>query len=180
MSSIGPTSQDPMIALAVLLVENDAVLNEIDQQNLEAAREAEREANARELESLHGAADAVARGAWLEGGFRIAGGATSAVALAKGSGASDAKADWQAAQVIGDGVSALAGPVSSLVGEVPRLHAEARARHAAQASDDARYRAEDALDHAEDVDRHANAVLELVQQIERSESEGNLAVLANV
>ena len=57
--SIGIVSGDPTVELAVLMLENAALADEIDREQLEAARQAEERAAAERIAAMHDAADAV-------------------------------------------------------------------------------------------------------------------------
>jgi hypothetical protein len=184
--SIGIVSSDPTIQLAALMLENDAREDEIDRDRMEAARRAEESAAARQVEALHDAADAVARGAWLQGGVTVLGGGISMVGIATtpleapppGTESEELR-DAKLLQSLGATTSSLAGAAGALAGEVPRLHAEARAQRAAQDVTSAGHAMEDARSHAERMDRHSDAVLDLLEKVLDQEAQGNSAVLGN-
>lgn len=188
MSSIGSVSGDPMLGLAVLMLENAERLGELDRQRLEGARQAMEQASAAEIEALHDAADAVARGALVQGGLTLVGGAISCGATLSGAGAThqldtggtaatNPRAD--AALRLGGSLGGLAGPMGALAGEVPRRHAEAEAATARHKSESASFDAEEARNDARASERQADAVLDRVGQILDTEAQGNLAILGN-
>jgi len=168
--SIGIVSGDPTVQLAVLMLENASLADAIDREQLEAARQAEERASADRVAAMHDAADAVAAGAWVQGGLTVLGAGTSIGGVA---------ADTKALDFAGGGASALAEPVGTLFGAVPKLHAEAEAASAADAANRAGYAAEDARSHMARVDQHAGAVVDLVTKILDAEAQGANAVLGN-
>jgi hypothetical protein len=189
MSSIGSVSGDPMVGLAVLMLENAERLGELDRQRLEDARQTMERASAAEIEALHDAADAVARGALVQGGLTFIGGAISFGAAVNGAGATrqlagggsvaaDPKAD--AALGMGNSLGRLAEPMGKLAGEVPQRHAEAEAATARRESERARFDAEEAQNDVRAEERQADAVLDGLAQILDTEAQGSLAILGNV
>jgi hypothetical protein len=154
-------SSNPMLALAELLIDSDYQRAELDRQNLQAAREEQRAAQAREVAALHEAADCVAAGALAEGLFKVAGAGLSAAGEASGS-----------------VLSSLSEEVGKQVGDAPRMHAEARAKQAGYEAEDARLRAEDAREHQQRVAEHSDRILDAAATVMESEHDGNLAILA--
>jgi hypothetical protein len=191
MSSIGPVSGDPMVGLAVLMIENADRLGDLEQQRLDAAREAMERASRAEVEALHDAADAVATGALVQGGLTFVGGAVSCGATLNGAGVTHAvdggvaptNPNANAAQKLGDSLggspSSLAGPMGTLTGEVPRRHAEAEAATFRQQGERASMDAEDARARLRREEQQADAVLNRTGQILEIEAQGNLAILGN-
>jgi hypothetical protein len=188
MSSIGSVSGDPMVGLAVLMLENAERLGELDRQRLNDARQAMDQASAAEIEALHDAADAVARGALVQGGLTFIGGAISFGAACNGAGATrgfpggrteavNPKADLTLR--IGDSVGSLAQPMAALAGNVPSRHAEAEAAKARHESENARFDADEAESDARADERQADVVLDHLGQILDTETQGNLAILGN-
>jgi hypothetical protein len=188
MSSIGSVAGDPMVGLAVLMLENAERLGDLEQQKLDDARRAMERASQAEVEALHDAADAVATGALVQGGLTFVGGAVSCGAVLSGAGATEPTTAGGTAAVspradttlrAGGSLGALAEPMSALTGEVPRRHSEAQAATARQESNRASMDAEDARSGAEREEQQGSAVLERLGQILETESQGNLAILGN-
>jgi hypothetical protein len=188
MSSIGTVSGDPMVELAVLMLENAERLGELERQKLDDARRAMEWASQAEVTALHDAADAVALGALVQGGLTFVGGAVSCGAVLSGAGATQPtsaggtealspRAD--ATLRAGGGLGTLAEPMSALAGEVPRRHADAQAATARQESERASMDAEDARSQAQREDQQSRAVLDRAGQILETASQGNLAILGN-
>jgi hypothetical protein len=161
---------DPMLALAELMINTDHLRSELDRQNLEAARQAQREAMQRQVASLHEAADDVRTGALFEGGAVVLG------ALTTGAGT---LADSKLVHEAGGALHAMASPVGKLAGDAPRMHSEARAKQAEQEAEQAGWRADDARDHRRRVAENSDRTLDRVSQIIESEHAGNFAILAN-
>ena len=164
------TSTDPMLAFAELLINADYARSELDHQNLQAAREEQARAEARQVAALHDAADSVAEGAWVQGAFTVAGSVC---------GGASTLTESNLLQQAGSGLSALAGPAGNLAGTAPRMHAEARAEEASQAAEHARWKADDARDHSRRVAEHSDRILDGVAQVLETEHAGELAILAN-
>jgi hypothetical protein len=188
MSSIGPVSGDPMVGLAVLMLENAERLGELERQKLDDARQAMERTSAAEIEALHDAADAVAMGALVQGGLTFVGGAVSCGAVLSGAGATQSNGNGgtqassptaDAALRLGGSLDGIAAPMGVLAGEVPRRHAEAVAATAHQEGERAGFDAEDARNGARAEERQADAVLDRVGQILDAQAQGNLAVLGN-
>jgi len=166
--SIGIVSGDPTVQLAVLMLENASLARELDREQLESARQAEERASAERIAAMHEAAEAIATGAWVQGGLTVLGAGTSIGGVA---------ADTKSLDFAGGGAMALAEPLGALFGAVPRAHAEAEAASAADAASRAGNVAEDARAHLANVDRHAGAVVDLVTKILDVEADGARAVL---
>lgn len=187
MSSLGPVSGDPMVGLAVLMLDNAERLGDLEQQRFDDARRAMARASAAEVEALHDAADDVATGALVQGGLTALGGAVSCGAALNGAGATvttktgtaPVSVNANAAQGLGNTLSGLAGPMGALAGEVPRRHAEAEAAQARQQTESASMDAEDARNDAHHQEQQADAVLSRVGQILDSDAQSNLAILGN-
>jgi hypothetical protein len=188
MSSIGSVSGDPMVGLAVLMLENAERLGELDRRRLDDARQAMEQASHAEIEALHDAADAVVRGALVQGGLTVVGGAVSFGAVWNGAGATqkngaggtqpvNPRAD--AALRVGGSLGELAEPMGKLAGDVPRLHAEAEAAAARQNGESAAFDADEARNGLLAEERQADAVLDRLGQILDTEAQGNLAILGN-
>jgi hypothetical protein len=189
MSSIGSVSGDPMVGLAVLMLENAERLGELDRQRLNDARQAMEQASAAEIEALHDAADAVARGALVKGGLTLIGGAISFGAAVNGAGATRQLASGGTEAVnpkadlvlrTGNSVGSLAEPMAALAGDVPSRHAEAEAARARHENASARFDADEAQSDARAEERQADAVLDGLGQILDTETQGNLAILGNI
>jgi hypothetical protein len=165
-----PSASDPMLALAELMINTDHVRSELDRQNLEAARQAQREAMQRQVASLHEAADDVKTGAFFEGGAVVLG------ALTTGAGT---LADSKLIHEAGGALHASASPAGKLAGDAPRMHSEAQAKQTEQEAAQAGFRADDALDHRRRVVENSDRTLDRLSQIIESEHAGNLAILAN-
>jgi hypothetical protein len=188
MSNIGSVSGDSTLQLALLMLENAEHLGELDRQRLENARQSMERASAAEIEALHDAADAVAMGAFVQGGMTFIGGAVSCGAVLNGAGATPLASaggtesrspETDAALSIGGNIRDLAGPMSTLAGDVPRRHAETRATMARHQRETASFDAEEAKNSAQDNERQADAVIDRLGQILDTEAQGNLAVLGN-
>jgi hypothetical protein len=173
---------NPMAELAALMVQNDFLRGEIDDQNLRSAREAQQRALAREVHSMHEAADAIRDGAILEGSLAVAGsGVQCAGSFGQVGDTSDSPlSTWRAVESGGKALSDSAEPAGKLVGDVERTHAEARAREARGDGEAAEGRADEARQHRDRVERHRDAVLQLVESTLESEQQTNLAILGNV
>lgn len=187
MSTISSVSGDPMVGLAVLMLENGERLGELDRRRREEARQAMERASAAEIEALHDAADAVATGALVQGGLTVAGGAVSFGAVWNGAGATKPKAGGgteasnpaaDRALRLGGTLGALADPLSRLAGDVPRAHAEAEAAEARHQNERARFDADEAQSDLTAQERQADAVLDRVAQILDTEAQGTLAILS--
>jgi hypothetical protein len=172
--------RDPLLELAVLLVENDFLRAETDDRNLRAAREAERRAMAEEVAAMHDAADAIATQAWVQGGIALASGAAQcAGSIGQIGKPTNEDEVFEALGKGGEGLSGIATPAGMLLGGDEKAHADADAREARNAAEQAGWRSDDAARHRDRVERHTDSVLELVEGTLESEHQGNLAILAN-
>jgi hypothetical protein len=168
------TATDPMLAFAELLINTDYQRAELDRENLQLAREAQREAQAREVAALHAAADDVAIGAVVQGSVALAGAGCSAGAVLLDHGTTAKLVD-----AAGDGLNTLAGTLGKLTGEAPRMHDDARAKRAGYDAEQAGWRADDAREHAQRVADHSDRLLDAAATVMESEHAGKLAILAN-
>lgn len=190
--------------LATLLVHNDFLRAEMDDQNLRAAREAERRAMAEQIAAMRRAADAVVMRALVQGGMAAAGGAMQCASslgqigntkpAAPPPDASDGTEALRCAQEAVDrekcqyrleglgkagcGLSGIAAPAGELLGASEK-RADTDAAQARNAADQAGDRADEAARHRDRVERHTDSVLDLVEGTLDMEHQGNLAILAN-
>ncbi|HEX6767504.1 MAG TPA: hypothetical protein VF103_18525 [Polyangiaceae bacterium] len=167
--------------LASLIVQNDFLRGEVDDQNLRAAREAERRAQEQEIAAMHDAADAVVTGAWVEGlTAAAAGGAQCYASLARiGVESDDERTALDAIDKGGKGLAGIAGPAGALTGDAPKASAEAEAAQARNAAERADASADEAERHHDRVERHTDQVLDAVEGTLNSEHQGNFAILGN-
>jgi hypothetical protein len=190
--------------LAALLVHNDFLRAEIDDQNLRAAREAERRAMAEQIAAMRRAADAVVVKALVQGGMALAGGAmqcasslgqigntkptepppdtsNGAEALRCAQEAVDREKCHYRLEAVGKagcGLSGVAAPAGDLLGASEK-RADTDAAQARNAAEQASDRADEAARHRDRVERHTDSVLDLVEGTLDMEHQGNLAILAN-
>src|SRR5688572_1579200 len=171
---------DPLFALASMLVERDSLRIAIEDQNLRAAREEQRRALEREVELMHEAADHVRVGALVSGGITVVGAGTSA--YLRGLTPTDRVAAKEIKAMIcgADGFAERAKSAGALFGEAARADGEADAKQAAARGSDAAARAEEALSHRERVERVLERSLDTLDQTLEADSQGNLAIIANV
>jgi hypothetical protein len=156
--------------LATLIVQNDFLRGEVDDQNLRAAREAERRAQEQEIAAMHDAADAISTGAWVQGLTAAAAGSTQCYASVERIDALDKG---------GKGLAGMAEPVGALVGDAPKARADANAAQARNAASRADARADEADQHRARVERQTDHVLDLVEGTLESQHQGNFAILGN-
>jgi hypothetical protein len=170
---------DPMIELAALLIQTDFLRSELDAESLRAAREAERRANAAEIDAMRRAADAIEVQAWVSGGLAAVGGAAQCAGSVSQVG-SETVTKWEKGLETGGGAAlAVAEPAGQLTGGVAKARADtdaAQARHAAEAASS---RASEAERHRERVLDRADSVLELAEAVLETEQQGNFAILGN-
>lgn len=173
---------NPMAELATLMVQNDFLRGEIDDHNLRAAREAQQRALAREVRSMHEAADAIRDGAILQGALSVAGGAAQCAGSTGqvGDTPNTPYSGWRPVEAGGIALSKSAEPAGDLVGDATRAHAEARAREARGDGEAAESRADEARQHRDRVERHTDTVLQLIESTLEGEQQTNLAILGNV
>jgi hypothetical protein len=171
---------DPLFALASMLVERDSLRIAIEDQNLRAARDEQRRALEQEVELLHEAADHVRVGALVSGGITVVGAGTSAYLRGLTPANRAAAREIDAATKGADGFTELAKPAGALFGDAARADAEADAKQAAARGSDAAARAEDARRHRERVEGVLERSLDTLDQTLESDSQGNLAIIANV
>jgi hypothetical protein len=192
--------------LATLLVHNDFVRAEADEQNLRAAREAERRAMNEQIRAMRRAADAAFVSALVQGGMAAAGGAmqcASSLGLigntkpADGDCATDTPLGatfasrtqddvdremcahrLEAMGKAGCALGAISAPAGALLGTAEK-RADVDAAQARNAAERADARADDAARHRDRVERHTDAVLDLVEGTLDSEQQGHFAILAN-
>jgi len=174
------SAASPMVQLAELMLNADEARAQADEDALRAARDAQQQALQSQVEALHDAADDVRVGAWVEGGAALAGGLMTATAHLetplgeKPAGAMAALLD--SGQVLGQ----MASPLGRELGEAPSMDAQANAKQAEAEGADAGTRAEMANRHHERVRDDQDRVIATLQDILESESQGNLALIANV
>jgi hypothetical protein len=167
--TISIVSSDPTIQLVAMMIERDAEQDVNDAERLAGARRAEYEAGREQVEAMHRAADAVATGAWIEGGITVVGGAVSVGGIA---------GDSKSLEAAGASTSSLAESVGRLHGEVAELLASADAERARQIAQQASHRGEGARSHMESTDRHSETVTNLLERIVEERAQGNAAVLS--
>jgi hypothetical protein len=171
---------DPMLELAALLVESDFARAEMDQENLRAAREAERRAMNAEIAAMRRAADFIELEAWVQGGIALAGGAAQCAGHVSQATSHAASTPWEAGlQHGGAAAASIAAPAGHLVGGVSKAQADTDAAHARNAAERSGSRAEEAERHLERVRDHTERVLELVEGAIETEQQGNFAILGN-
>jgi hypothetical protein len=175
------SSTDPMVRLAELMLNADEARAKSDEDALRAARQAQQQALREELDALHEAADDVRVGAWVEGAATVAGGTMAATAYAE-----TPVADLEPTHALaalrksGEALEKMAAPLGRELGEAPSMDARADAKQAEQEGADAATRAELANRHHERVLGDQERTLATLQSVLESESEGNLALIANV
>lgn len=172
---------DPMLELATLLLENDHARERSDAEALARARVEQQRAMNDAVEALHDAADSVATGALLQGGFALAGGVASsagAVGLA-------VRAEGGTTPLLaglstgGNAANALAQPMYALVGEAPRLEAEADAKAAEHRRTLSSWAADDASDDRERTRSRIDQTLGALENTLEAHHQANIAVLSN-
>jgi hypothetical protein len=177
----GPiTSGDPMLALAVLMLDGDERLAKLDAENLAAARAEQQRALEQQVSLMHEAADDIRLGAVVEGALSVGGAALSTAGCVSGPAG---KARTTTQSWLGGGgqaASALAKPLGALLGSAPRADAEAEAKRAEADAADARARAEEALHQRDRAEQTADKTLEALGATLESEAQGRLALIANV
>jgi hypothetical protein len=175
MMTTAISASDPSIALAEHLLDLDNLNDQVDTENLNAARNEEQAALNQQIEKLHEAANDVRKGAWVQGGLSLAGSAAGfgGTALDPGTFATDLKA---ASPVF----SSAAGIFGPLAGAAPQADHEADAKRAEAHVVDARSRADEAEHHRERMEQQSDRTLSSVDSIVNSEAQGNLALIANI
>jgi hypothetical protein len=172
---------DPMLALALLMLENDHSREQSDAVALARARDEQRRAMNDAVRALHDAADAVANGALLQGGLSLAGGAascTGAVGVA-------ARAKNDSTPLLaglssgGNAALTLGAPAFALVGEAPQLEAEAEAKAAEQRRTQASWAADDASESRARTRAGVDHTLDAVENALDAQHQANIAVLSN-
>jgi hypothetical protein len=173
-----PISSDPMIQLAEMMLDHDALAAKLDAENMRAARADQHRAIEQEVSALHEAADDLRRGALVEGGLALGGAALSSVGhvLPKDAGA----LACTLTNGMGAAAQALSRPTGSLLGAAPQADAQAEAKRYEANAADAEARAEEARHHRDRADQAADRTLDSVGATLASETQGNLAIIANV
>jgi hypothetical protein len=174
------SSVDPMLALAELMLNADDLRAKADEDALRSARRDQQQALREEVDALHEAAGDVRCGAWVEGLATVAGGTMAAVAHGD-TPLGQQPTGWRAALLeSGQALSRMAGPASRELGEAPSMDAQAEAKQAEQEGADAATRGELANRHHERVLDDQDRMLATLESVLHSESQGNLAIIANV
>lgn len=177
----GVSSADPMVALAQLMLSSDELRAESEDAALRTARREQQQALSAEVDALKEAADKTRVGALVEGVTTGVGGMMSSAAYAVTPLEED-KPKGGAAVLLesGHALIGMAGPAGREFGQAPSMDAQADAKRAEQESADAGMRVEianRAHDRVLDDQDRTIATLDTVLQ---SESQGNLAIIANV
>jgi len=178
MNELSTTS--PMVQLAELMLNADEARAQADEDALRAARNAQQQALREEMKALHDAADDVRVGAWVEGGATLAGGLMTASAHLGTPSGKEPTGGMGALFHSGQALEKMGSPLGGLLGEAPSMDAQAKAKQAAAEGADAGTRAELANRHHERVRDDQDRLIATLQSIVESESQGNLALIANV
>jgi len=173
-------AMSPMVRLAELMLNADEARAKSDEDALRAARQAQQQALREELHALHEAADDVRVGAWVEGLATVAGGTMTATAYAKTPLGKDPTSAMAALLKSGEALEKMGAPLGRELGEAPSMDARADAKQAEQAGADAATRAALADRHHERVRDDQDRTLATLESILESESQGRIALIANV
>lgn len=174
---------DPMLALAELVVERDNQQAKLDDEELRAAHQEQRQELARQVAALHDAADDLRTGALVEAAVSVAGTAVSiygTLDMPTGNQKPDLAREMKATVLTGKSIQDLAGPLGRVFGAAPEADDRARAKEADGRAADAGYRADQAQHHRDRVERMLDNELDTVESTLDSAAQGNLAVIANV
>lgn len=172
---------DPMLELALLMLENDHARERSDAVALAEARDEQRRALTDAVNALHDAADAVAIGALLQGGLVFAGGAASCAGAVGVAAREQGRPTPLLAGLSSGGNAALAlgAPANALAGEAPRLSAEADARAAEHRRTEASWAADDANESRERTRARIDHTLDAIESTLEAHHQANVAVLSN-
>jgi len=174
------TATDPTIQLAAVMIDADDARSRVADEAAASARKEQMHAYDEQVRLLHDAADAVRAGAWAQGLTTIAGAALTAGAHAQ---TVPGEIPTRAAQLeldAGTGLREVASKVGDLVGTAPAEDARADAKRAEQRGADAGARADQAREQSRRAFDSSDRTLVTLQSILESNSQGHLAVIANV
>jgi hypothetical protein len=178
--TIAIVGADPLVGLAELMLKSDEQRASLDDESIRAAREQQRQALEQQVNLLHAAADDVRTGAFIQGGAVMLGAAASGFACGTSPAGKPDKAGLVALDKAGSAVQQMAKPVSDELGEAPRMDAEAKAKQAEIKGNLAAERSEEALHHQQRLEQASDRTLDTLGASLESESQGNLAIIANV
>jgi hypothetical protein len=173
-------ARSPMFELAALMLSNDYARSKADEENIAAARHEQLRALDDQARSLHEAADDVRFGAFVGGLATVAGAGLSISAHLDAPVGTLPSGELAARLKAGDALGSLAPALEHVLGTAPSGDANADATQAESRAADAGARADDARRHHERVADNEDRTLAAVRGTLESESQGNLAVIANV
>lgn len=165
-----------VFALAKLMLESDEAQASADDEQLRAARDAERQELDRQVRDLHEAASDARGAGWVEGCVAFAGGALSTVGAAT---APKSSTKDTVTMTGGRSLSALAGPAGAVAFGASEKDADARAKQHEALSADAGARVAEAEHHRDRVLDNEDRMLSTLQSTLQSEADGRLAIIAN-
>lgn len=173
---------DPLLALALLTLENDHAREQSDAVALAHARAEQLRALNDRVEALHDAADAVQTGALLQGGLALAGGAASSAGAIGTAMQKQGEVTPLLAGLSSGGSAALAlsAPAYALVGEAGRLAGEAEAARADAEQTRAKFAADDASESRERTRARVDHTLAAIDDALDAHHQTNIAILSNM
>jgi hypothetical protein len=174
------SSVDPMLALAELMLNADELRARTDDAALQSARREQQQALREEVDALHEAAHDVRFGAFIEGAATAVGGTVGGIAHGD-TPLGQQPTGWRAALLeSGHALIGMAGPAGRELGQAPSMDEQAKAKQAEQEGADAGTRAEQSNRHYDRVRDDQDRMLATLADVLQSESQGNLAIIANV
>jgi hypothetical protein len=173
-------STDPTIQLAALMIDADDARSRVADETIAAAHREQMQAFDEQIRYLHEAADDVRAGAWAQGLTTIAGAGLTAAAHIQ---TTPGEVTTRAVQLeldAGKGLSELAPKLGDLVGTAPSADDNADAKRAEQHAADAGARADEAKEQRRRAFESSDRTLSTLQSTLESNSQGHLAIIANV
>lgn len=197
MTSIHAT-RDPLLALVARQIELDESSYQAEKQLQSEARAARQEANEEAVQALHDKAQAVWRGALVQGAISGCGGllqatgaAMSYAALsaqpAQASASTEQEAALRLAQAkasaltsSGQALAGVAGPLSQMTGEAQAIEHDATSARARDRAEQLGWQADDAGDRAQRADRQADGRLDALRGLLDAKREAMSAILSKI
>jgi len=154
--------------LAALIVESESDAAERTNEELEANKQRIARAADAEYEANLDAADAASRGAWISGGFAIAGGAAGVGAGVAG--ASDSAEAAKTLAATSQAFSSVSEPLSALVGEIPQMRHQAEAHRIGRSIEQANVEADQLAQQARRAEQRADFALDHASKLVEGEN----------
>jgi len=174
------TSTNPIVQLAALMIDADETRSRVADETIASAHREQMQAFDEQIRYLHEAADHVRAGAWAQGLTTIAGAGLTATAHLQ---AVPGEVPTRAIALeldAGKALAEVAPKIGDLVGKAPEADANTDAKAAEQRAADAGARVDEAKEQRRRSFESSDRTLSTLQSTIESNSQGNLAVIANV